>query len=291
MTLIVGFRKSDHNLLIAADSRITFKKDRVRVDDLQKLYMPIEGVAVGFAGQSVSEIQQALMRFNARVQLDDFSQTGDSLWDYNNRVLRVFRSEVSKIESLTRLIIGVVHQSRPKANLLKLMWVEGKKIDQEVDIQPGEFRVAGSAFGESDDDYLKSTLGQAFDSRDLPAAAPTIDITTHAELLSTQYSIAWKRIEETESSGQKTTGGLKTAGPVLHTVVTSEGQVFAVTNTTETVFESKGRVRVECRYNESERRFELLNCTTGEIEELYSIEKYTFAKSDEGDDLFDASLR
>ena len=68
--------------------------------------------------------------------------------------------------------------------------------------------------------------------------------------------------------------------------VNSQGQALE-----GSVFKSKGRVPVECQYNESERRFELLNCTTGEIKELYSIEKYTFAKSDEGDDLFDASLR
>lgn len=289
MTLIVGFRKSDHNLLLSADSRITFK--RARVDDLQKLYMPTAEVAVGFAGQSVSEIQQAFRRFNARVQRDEFSQPDDSLWDYNDRILRVFRNEVSKIESITRLIFGVAHKSRPDANILKLMWVENEEIDQEVDIPPGEFRVAGSAFKERDDEYLKSSLGQAFEEPNLPPEAPDIDVVTHAELLSTQYSVAWKRIEELESSEEERTDGLKTAGPVLHTVLSKEGQFFGISNTTETVFESEGQIRIESRYNETKGCFEIVNHTTEEATELYSVEKYSFEKSNEGDDLFDVSLR
>lgn len=254
--------------------------------------MPASEVAIGFAGKSVSQIQDALTAFNNRVQKDNFSQSDEPLWKYNNRIMRVLRDEVSNIKSKTSLILGILHNTRPDANLFKLIWVENKNIVQESDIPSGEFKASGSAFQEGFGDVLKETLGQAFiEPSNLPSEYSPFDIERHAELLSTQYSLVWEQMREARSSGQKESEGLKTAGPVLHTVISKGGHFQAFTNTFETVFEGKRNARIKTRYNQDERSFELVNCDTGETKELYSIDKYIFSKSDTGDDLFDVSLK
>lgn len=280
--------------MIAADSRITWKKASVQVDEVQKVYLPAPEVAIAFAGNDVADIQSALRSFKAKVRERGTPEPDEPLSKFNDWLMRVLRREARSISSQATLLLGALHNSRPNANILKLFHIWDGEIKSEADIAPGDYRIAGSAPEEAHAAALEAKLAGSFQEPELPQihidAGIEIGIDMSGAMLATAYSTALETLKRERAQDEPGAEGLDSAGPVLHSVISDSGHFCALCVETEVVFRD-GRARFKTRYDSESHAFVQVNCLSEEEQALYSIDHYDFSRAPQSQNRFDVTLR
>jgi len=240
--MLIGYKNYRDDILIAADSRITFSSSGRVIetrDELQKVYFFNEGIAVGFASNDISIVRNIFRIIKKENSFDDD----------NNRFIGLLKQKSKNIRVSTSFILGILKNGRNQ--LFSYTIINGEVKPKEI--KSNEYMLLGSAKSEGGDSLKKSVL-------DLTFGKPGYDIPTYVKWLTSSYAI-WAEKNE-----------MQTVGQLLYTVEGSDNYFGVIPY--ETMIDTNSSIgNVSLEYDKEKNIFYQYNRMTGSRKDLLAIDR------------------